>query len=491
MRTPLSGPPSVVLALLAVLAAGARFAQAQPAVAPANLGWGDGPGSAGTAEGVWLYWEFRAVPNSGTYYRYRLKEQGGDFGDWIIRGDAASLGGDRLAIELVDDELENHATYTVELQASTGAGAGPAASMTFTPKWPNPPRNVLVTPGDGRLTVTWEPPEENSCAVLGYQGGITYPGGGGGPLTSEEVFTGTQVTVTGLTNGARYGIYVVATAGYDPPCLDGNYAGDGPVDSGQANAPIVTATPVAGGSGFSDDPIARGVTPIKAVHVMELRDRIDALRTGSGLGRWAWTDPQIMPGVTPVRAGHVAELQAALAGAYVQCGQPRPAYTERVDIPADLGLTTPIRALHVNELRRAVEAHDAGGPCGRHELTLVDVRFDRVEGPNAAGYLTWWVTATVRNSGTSPLDADDVPPLWPRFYDGNGRLFRGVSRGILSNTGQTWGPGEVRTGSGSQGIHADRVGDIDHFRIDSGSGRFGRPPVGCVGCGRRFTDLPR
>ena len=302
------------------------------------------------------------------------------------------------------------------------------------------------------------------------------------------MFTGTTVTVTGLTNGAEYGIHVVATAGYDAPCLDGSYAGDGPVESLRTGT--VRGTPVAGGSGFSDDLIVPRVTPIKAVHVTELRDRIDALRTGSGLGPWTWTDPRITPGVTLVRPGHVADLRAALGEAYLQCGQPRPTYTERVDIPASLGLTTPIRALHVNELRRAVEAH-GGGACGRHELTLLDVRFDRVGGPNANGFLQYWVTATVSNSGTSPLDADAVPPLWPGFYDGNGRGFRGVRQGILVDTGQTWGTGEVRTGSGSQSIHVDRVGAIDHYRIVNGSGSFGTPPVGCVGCGRRFTDFPR
>ena len=131
------------------------------------------------------------------------------------------------------------------------------------------------------------------------------------------------------------------------------------------------------------------------------------------------------------------------------------------------------------------------GPCGRHEVTLVDVHFDRVEGPNANGFLEYWVTAIVRNSGTSPLDANDVPPLWPRFYDRNGRLFRGVSQGIGPNTGQTWYPGEVRSGGGYQRIHAERVGEIDHYRIDNGSGTFGDLPVGCVGCGRRLTDFPR
>jgi hypothetical protein len=240
MRTRL---PVLVLVMVAALAAGARVAQAQPMSAPTNLGWGDGPGSLSTAEGVFLYFEFQAVPDSGTFYRYRLRSQGGGFGSWMPTGSVESLGGNRLAAELVGHDWENHVTYTVELQASTSEGGGPAASITFTPKWLNLPQNVRVTPGDGRLTVAWDPPVENSCAVLSYWGFITYHGGGSGPITDQEVFTGTEVTITGLTNGAEHGISVLATAGYDPPCLDDHYAGDGPVDSGQG--PTVYGTPTA------------------------------------------------------------------------------------------------------------------------------------------------------------------------------------------------------------------------------------------------------
>ena len=63
---------------------------------------------------------------------------------------------------------------------------------------------------------------------------------------------------------------------------------------------------------FTDDPIVPGVTRIKAIHVTELRTRIDAARTSAGLGRFAWTDPVLIAGVTPVRLTHLLELRAAL-----------------------------------------------------------------------------------------------------------------------------------------------------------------------------------
>ena len=61
--------------------------------APTNLGWGDGPGSLSTAEGVFLYFEFQAVPDSGTFYRYRLRSQGGGFGKLDAHGLRGVLGG--------------------------------------------------------------------------------------------------------------------------------------------------------------------------------------------------------------------------------------------------------------------------------------------------------------------------------------------------------------------------------------------------------------
>ena len=163
MRTPLA---VLFFVVVAALAAGTRFAEAQPPSAPANLGWGDGPGSLSTAEGVWLYWDFQAAPDSGTFYRYRVRSQGGGFGSWMRTGAAESVGGDRLAAELVGRDWENHATYTVELQASTGEG-GAAASITFTPKWPNPPRSSPELSGRLARRDSWSRPAEQTCPSSG------------------------------------------------------------------------------------------------------------------------------------------------------------------------------------------------------------------------------------------------------------------------------------------------------------------------------------
>ena len=108
-------------------------------------------------------------------------------------------------------------------------------------------------------------------------------------------------------------------------------------------------------TGFTDDPLVPGVTPIRAVHFRELRTRIDALRMQTGLPAFAWTDPTLTLGVTPVRHVHLTDMREALAAAYEAAGRPVPAYGARV------AAGTPIRASDVTELR--IDSDRARG-CG-------------------------------------------------------------------------------------------------------------------------------
>jgi hypothetical protein len=99
---------------------------------------------------------------------------------------------------------------------------------------------------------------------------------------------------------------------------------------------------------FSDDPLISGVTRVKALHVTELRTRIDVLRAGHGLTPFAWTDPALAAGFF-IKAVHVTEMRTALAQAYSAAGQAPPSFTDTITPGA-----TPIRAVHIQELRNAV-----------------------------------------------------------------------------------------------------------------------------------------
>ena len=121
---------------------------------------------------------------------------------------------------------------------------------------------------------------------------------------------------------------------------------------GTTNRPQSFSGAVGSAASFTDHPIVRGVTPIKAVHFAELRTRIDALRVGAGLARFQWTDPVLVRGVTPIRAVYLQELRAALGEAYVAAGRAAPGWTDADPTPG----VTPIKAVYVMELRAAVVA---------------------------------------------------------------------------------------------------------------------------------------
>ena len=90
---------------------------------------------------------------------------------------------------------------------------------------------------------------------------------------------------------------------------------------------------------FTDHPIQPGVTPVKAVHFMELRARIDALREVAGLRAFSWTDPLLRTRATRIRLAHLLELRKALSDADATVGRAVPGWYDASPAPA----STPIR----------------------------------------------------------------------------------------------------------------------------------------------------
>ena len=157
----------------------------------------------------------------------------------------------------------------------------------------------------------------------------------------------------------------------------------------------------AGQDTFTDDPIVPGVTPVRAVHFMELRSRIDAVRILVGLSAYAWTERVLAPDVTPIRVAHLIELRAALDEAYSSAAQPRPAYTD-----AGVGAGTLVRAAHINELRTAVVALEGAKPdlvVGRPTVLPAGILAPRQP---------FILSVTVRNQGLAPARRSPLRYLW-------------------------------------------------------------------------------
>lgn len=95
---------------------------------------------------------------------------------------------------------------------------------------------------------------------------------------------------------------------------------------------------------FADDPLVAGATPVRAVHLTQMRTGVNALRDAAGLAAASWSGS---PAAGPIDAAHVLELRAAVAPALSALGKSA-AWTYAV------GAGQPIRAIDLQEIRNAL-----------------------------------------------------------------------------------------------------------------------------------------
>jgi fibronectin type 3 domain-containing protein len=117
--------------------------------------------------------------------------------------------------------LANGTTYYFRVTAVNQAGEGqPSNEVPATPLTvPEAPAGLTATPGDSKVTLSWNAPASGGAPINGYiiyQG--TSPGGETGTPVNGSPVTDTSFTVTGLTNGTTYYFKVVAVnaAGLSP-----------------------------------------------------------------------------------------------------------------------------------------------------------------------------------------------------------------------------------------------------------------------------------
>lgn len=98
---------------------------------------------------------------------------------------------------------------------------------------------------------------------------------------------------------------------------------------------------------FTDDPLVPGVTVIKAIHLIELRNAVNTWRTAAGLAPvTVWTDPN--PTGATIKAIHIIELRNALEPALRAFGR-SPSFSPGV-APGQV-----VRAVHFQELRNLMK----------------------------------------------------------------------------------------------------------------------------------------
>jgi hypothetical protein len=223
----------------------------------------------------------------------------------------------------------------------------------------NSPSKEYVYAG-GRLVATEEPASSTSLAaptnfkatadtvgfvVLSWdpvQGATRYEVRRGTTLNGSFLpITPQNQTATSYTDSVSFNTNSSTVTTY----LYKVWASDGTNWSSFSNSDFATAII------WTDDPIQQGVTTVKAQHLLELRDAVNAVRMAAektAVTNWQ----QGLAAQQPIKAVHVTELRSYLDEALGAINPPaQPGYT---DPNLTGGGTTVIKKAHVDELRRRV-----------------------------------------------------------------------------------------------------------------------------------------
>jgi hypothetical protein len=146
-------------------------------------------------------------------------------------------------------------------------------------------------------------------------------------VVSDNV-TATTFTDTNVTSVSAY-LYRVRAVG--------------PSGSSSSYSNVDLATAIT----FADDPLAVGSTLIKAQHVSQLRQAVNAVRAAANLGAATWTD-DALSGVT-IKAIHIQEIRPKLDEALIALGLSAGQYSD-----SSLSGTT-VKKLHIEEIRQRVK----------------------------------------------------------------------------------------------------------------------------------------
>ena len=146
-------------------------------------------------------------PGGDTIARYQARSKVTDSDDSTYTAWTDIDGSGADTTEHTVTGLTNGIEYTFELRARNISGPGRASTATATPRAPPAaPTGLSATAGDGQVTLSWINPGDNT--IRKYQ--VSIDGGGNFTDISGSSRTTTTYTVTGLTNGTQYTLWVRA-----------------------------------------------------------------------------------------------------------------------------------------------------------------------------------------------------------------------------------------------------------------------------------------
>jgi len=197
----------------------------------------------------------------------------------------------------------------------------------------NADTSVTATFSSSAFTLTVTKAGSGDGTITSSQAGISC-----GSDCTEDYASGGSVTLTANPNNGS------SFKAWSGPC-----SGSGTCTVTMSADRSVTATY---SNTFTDDPLTLQVTPIKALHITELRQAINTLRLNNGRSAFAYTDSTLIAGVTQAREVHITELRTALNAVYDALGRTRPTYTDSTIVAGQ----TVVKKVHIEEIRSAVRA---------------------------------------------------------------------------------------------------------------------------------------
>jgi hypothetical protein len=269
----------------------------------------------------------------------------------IMPGSGAPAGG--TAVTIGGTNFVNGATVAIGGVAATNVVVGSASSITATTGAHSAGTvNVVVTNGDqqsGTLTngYAYSSPSPTVVAITPSSG--TSAGGTSLSISGTNFANGATVSIGGAAATS-----VVVTNSSTITAMSGAHAA-GIVNVVVTNSDLQSGTLTSGyryyTASFTDDPLTTGSSAIRAVHITELRTRINALRMAHMLGTYSYADPSLAAG-TPIRAVHITDLREALRQVYVAAMIAAPGYTDTTLNTQ----STIVKAVHIAEIRSAIAA---------------------------------------------------------------------------------------------------------------------------------------
>lgn len=247
-------------------------------------------------------------------------------------------------------------------------------------------------PAPSALTAT--PPTGSSNLTLNWsaaQGAVKYRverKNAGGSFSSIGTTTSTSMTDNGAVSGNAY-LYKVCSADAAGVCTS-SYSNI------VLGAAITFTDPTIISS--TDDPTGATVTPVRAVHITQLRTAVNSVRALAGLPNASWTWNVATNQLIHVE--DVRELRTALAAALTALQINQTAYIDPtligfIENPAG---ATVIKADHIRQLRQRVTAGigGSGGPAGSSIFTLTWLITDHLGTPRIAIDLSGSLNSTRR-----------------------------------------------------------------------------------------------